>query len=295
MIERNIRENKSVEFKTSLFYTAGEEKSGVDQIGVIVRTLAAFMNSEGGVLYIGLNDNGIPSADIVAEYRLMNHYPAYMNAAYSLNEDGYKRFVQDWVAKWLGNYAVSLLEFEFSNEGVIKVCKISVAKSYMPVWFNREDLYVRCDASTRRLKGDDVTRFYMGATNLKVAEVSNMPELVSKAKGHIVPSAKMQRILVVYPNGDYVYEKSGKATMVEVIRRAGIQNVIGLDLAGRKGNKNTPYVPFISKVEYRDNSGATQTMEGDYFIFSKYSTGDLIEKLNQISLGLGLGLHIEKY
>lgn len=46
MIEMKIKENKSVEFKTSLFYTAGNEKSGEDQIGVIVRTLAAYMNSD---------------------------------------------------------------------------------------------------------------------------------------------------------------------------------------------------------------------------------------------------------
>ena len=295
MIEKKMKESRSVEFKTSLFYTAGNEKSGEDQIGVIVRTLAAFMNSEGGALYIGLDDKGTPSADITAEFKFMNHYPAYQNSVYGFGEDGYKRFIQDWVAKWLGNYAVSLLTFEFFNEGIIKVCKITAAKSFMPIWLNREDLYVRCDASTRRLKGDDVTRFYMGLANIKVAEESNMPELVSKAKSNIVPSAKVQRILVVYPNGDYVYEKSGKATMVEVIRRAGIHNVIGLDMAGRKGNKNTPYVPFIGKEEYRDNSGPTQTVEGEYFIFSKYSTGDLIEKLNQISLGLGLGLHIEKY
>lgn len=291
MIDRSIKENRKVEFKTSLFFTANEEKLDEAQIGIIIRTLASFMNSEGGELYLGVNDKGDPSADIEEEYSLMNDYPAYKNSVYSLNEDGYKRFVQDWVAKWLGNYAVSLLEFKFYNEGGIQFCKISASKSFMPIWFNREELYVRCDASTRRLKGDDITRFYMGAKKLKVVE-SNMLELVCKAKENIVPNEK---ILVVYPNGEYIYERSGKATMLEVIRRAGIKNVIGLDLVGRRGNRNTPYVPFISKEEYRDNSGATQTREGDYFILIKYSIGDLIEKLTQISLGLGLGLHIEKY
>lgn len=295
MIEKKIKENRAVEFKTSLFYTAGNEKSGEDQIGVIVRTLAAFMNSEGGALYIGLDDKGTPSADITAEFKFMNYYPAYQNSVYSFGEDGYKRFIQEWVLRWLGIDAVKLLTFEFFNEGIIKVCKITAAKSVIPIWFNRVDLYVRCDASTRRLREDDVTRFYLWFANINVAEDSNMSELVSRAKSNIVPSAKAQSILVVYPNGDYVYEKSGKATMVEVIRRAGIHNVIALDLAGRKGNKKSPYVPFIGKEEYRDNSGPTQTVEGEYFIFSKYSTEDLIDKLNHISLGLGLGLHIEKY
>lgn len=292
-----MKENSTVEFKTSLFYRPGSSESGDEQISVIIRALAAFMNSEGGDLYIGMDDRGFPVADIVAEYRLMNFYPAYQGAAYGKNEDGYKRFIQDWASKFLGNFAVSLLRFEFINVGVVKVCKISVSKSPMPVWFNRESLYVRCDASTRRLMGDDINRFYMCAGTLQAndAATNNLPELVRKAKSNIVPSAKMQRILVVYPNGDFVYEKSGRATMIEAIRRAGIKNVMGLDLVGRKGNKKTPFVPFIGTQEYRDNSGATQTLEGDYFIFTKYSIGDLIEKLGQISLGLGLGLHIEKY
>lgn len=295
MIEKNIKENISVEFKTSLFYLAGLKECGIGQIEVIVRTLAAFMNSEGGDLYIGLNDRGVATADIVAEYRLMNFYPAYSNAVYGHNEDGYKRFVQDWASKLLGNYAVSLLKFDFFNEGVVKVCKVSASKSFMPVWFNRESLYVRCDGSTRRLMGDDVTQFYMTRANLKAFESSNMPELVKKAKMNIVPSAKTNRILVVYPNGEYVYEKSARGTMLEVIRRAGISNVVGLDLAGRNGNRNTPRVPFIGKDEYRDNSGKTQSEMGEWFVFTKYSTGDLIEKIGQISTGLGLGLHIEKY
>lgn len=296
-----IKENTSAEFKTSLFFRAGCSEPGIEQIEIIVRTLAAFMNSEGGCLYMGWNDSGKASASIDEEYKYMNQFPAFPNNVYNENEDGYKRFIQDWVAKCLGNgnYAVSLLSFEFSYESYMKLCKISVKKSSMPIWFDRRYLWVRCDGSTRRLLGDDITRYILGITDLKMEENSNMEEHIKRAKEQIEKAGnkgKSKRILVVYPNGDYIYDtSSSQHTMIEVIRRAGIQNVIALNLVGRAGKGETPYVPFISKYEYRDNHGSTQKELEGYYILTKYSLGDLRTKTRDISEGLGLGLHIEEY
>lgn len=294
------QENISVEFKTSLFFRAGCVEPGTEQIEIIVRTLAAFMNSEGGCLYIGWNDSGRASASIDEEYKYLNKYPAYPNSKeYNENEDGYKRFIQDWVSKGLGNYAVNLLSFEFSYESYMKLCKISVKKSTMPLWLDRKHLWVRCDGSTRRLLGDDITRYIMGITNLKMEENSNMKEHIKRTKEQIEKTGDKgaaKRILVVYPNGDYIYDTgSSQHTMVEVIRRAGIQNVITLDLDGRRGKGKTPRVPFIGKEEYRDNSGATQKELGGYYILTKYCMGDLKSKIEDISRGLDLGLHVEEY
>lgn len=295
-----LQENKFVEFKTSLFFRAGCTEPGTEQIEIIVRTLAAFMNTEGGCLYIGWNDSGRASASIDEEYKYLNKYPAYPNSKeYNENEDGYKRFIQDWVSKHLGNYAVNLLSFDFSNESYMKLCKISVKKSTMPLWLDRKHLWVRCDGSTRRLLGDDITRYIKDITDLKMEENTNMKEHVKRAQELIDKAGNKKntkRILVVYPNGDYIYDAgSSQHTMIEVIRRAGIQNVIALDLVGRKGKGETPEVPFIGKEEYRDNSGSTQKELEGYYILTKYCMGDLKSKIEEISNGLDLGLHIEEY
>ena len=54
----NVAEGQKVEFKTSAFYAPGEQNPGFKQMRTIAETVAAFMNAEGGTLYIGVADDG---------------------------------------------------------------------------------------------------------------------------------------------------------------------------------------------------------------------------------------------
>ena len=105
-------------------------------------------------------------------------------------------------------------------------------------------------------------------------------------------------ILVVYPNGDYVHCPKNVQTMLEVIHRADVNKVCSLDLPGRIGKGKTPYVPFVGNSTYLDNvlkCGKTQRELDGKLVFVKYSAGDMISKITQISNGLGLNLHVEMY
>ena len=51
-------EGQKLEFKTSAFYAPGENNPGLKQMRTIAETVAAFMNAEGGTLYIGIADDG---------------------------------------------------------------------------------------------------------------------------------------------------------------------------------------------------------------------------------------------
>ena len=53
-----IPEGPKVEFKTSAFYAPGDLEPGLRQMRTIAETVAAFMNAEGGTLYIGVADDG---------------------------------------------------------------------------------------------------------------------------------------------------------------------------------------------------------------------------------------------
>lgn len=109
---------------------------------------------------------------------------------------------------------------------------------------------------------------------------------------------KKNSLLVVYPNGDFIHEKKIVDTMVELIKREGIENVKKLNLTGREGRLNTPCVPFISDTEYFDDpdkKNRTQRLVDGYYVFKKYSAGEVALKLLAISNGLHLHLHIEEY
>ena len=52
-----IKEDQKTEFKTSIFVDPETQRPGFRQMMTIAETLAAFMNAEGGHLYVGISDN----------------------------------------------------------------------------------------------------------------------------------------------------------------------------------------------------------------------------------------------
>lgn len=295
-----ISERFDVEFKSSLFFRAGTQDCGEDQIGVIMRTIAGFMNAEGGDLYIGLDDKGRAVNDVENEYQYLNIFPPYASSTYTSTEDGYRRFIIDWVAREFGNYtATMLIRIDFIYKDGIKIAKVHIGKAFSVIWYKGEALYVRGDGANRRLKGDMITMYIMHIDRETWEKNKKKNENIHAAKIKEIKSGLSQprnKLLVVYPNGNYIYESSSVNTMLEVIRRAGINEVLNLNLAGRKGKGKTPYVPFISTRQYHDNvpqDSKTQKEMDGYYVFVKYSIGDLMSKILQISDGLGLRLHVE--
>ncbi len=291
------QESTTVEFKSSLFYRAGTSAFDEAQMDVITKTIASMMNMEGGSLYIGVNDRGQASNSIKDEFGYLNLNPPYPNNVYPTNLDGYKRFILDWVSKNLGNFATTLLSFEIAQYLDLLVCRIDIKKSKVPVWFKHDALYVRADASSRQLRGNDITSFIMQIDKDDFVKVSAderaaFEKRLAEIKKHEAPSG---RLMVVYPNGDFIHEKYNYATMMEVIRRAGVVEVMNLSITGHYGKGNKPYVALVSTVPYMDKSGKTQHELGDYLVLTKIGVGEMISALTQISNGLGLNLHIEKY
>lgn len=294
------QESVSVEFKTSLFFRAGTSSASNEQMDVITRTIGSMMNMEGGTLYLGVNDSGYVTNSVTNEYQYMNAFSPFLNNHYTENQDGYKRFITDWIAKNLGNFATTLVSFEFQKYEWITICLIHIKKSKVPVWFKQTELFVRADASSRQLRGNDITSFIAQIDlNDLVSATQNDHDAFQKRLAEIKANeAPNGKILVVYPNGDYIHESRNVKTMLDVIHRAGTLEVKKLGLAARIGRGNTPYVPFIGDTVYLDNAekgGKTQAELDNQLVFVKYSVGDIVNKLTQISNGLGLHLHTEVY
>jgi len=299
-IKINAVESTTVEFKTSLFYRAGISSLSEEQMHVIVRTIASMMNQDGGTLYIGVNDGGYATHDVRSEFRYLTDFAPSRDYSYPENEDGYKRFIIDWVRKELNNFATTLLSFDFETFGGVTICKVGIRKSKVPVWYEGKELYVRADASTRKLLGNDITFFILQVDKADFQGAVTSDRAAFEKRLAAIKSTEKANgsLLVVYPNGDYIHGQKNVDVLLEVIRRAGVEAVRDLGLAGRSGRRGTPYVPFIGRDVYIDNPAAptkTQRELDGYMVFTKYGRGDIVSKLTQISNGLGLGLHIEEF
>lgn len=153
-------ETDTVEFKQSLVFHPKSNDVDVDaQIYNIMRSIAGFMNHNGGTLYIGVKNNGVPMG-IELDYPELNKgNDSYGN--YTPDWDGWNRKLVDSVRKYLGSFAATLINVEKEENSGVIVAKINIQRSAKPIYVNSRTLYRRQCNTTAMLTGDELTWFIL--------------------------------------------------------------------------------------------------------------------------------------
>jgi hypothetical protein len=144
-------ESDRVEFKSSIRWDLQKNSVNKALEAVIAKTIAAFCNTRGGYLVIGVADDG----SIVG---LEHDYRTLKNP----NRDGFERAVADIVKKNLGGDIIPLVHFSFLEIDSKNVCMLSVEPSSRAVYFdegNASLFYVRTGNSTRPLDVREALNF----------------------------------------------------------------------------------------------------------------------------------------
>lgn len=109
-----VKEDLHNEFKTSIFVDAESQLPGVKQMVKIARAMAAFMNTEGGMLYVGVTDLGqvrgiggdlailANSPESVAVHTVRYNDDGF---TYGATEDKYELKIRAIARAWLGSNA----------------------------------------------------------------------------------------------------------------------------------------------------------------------------------------------
>ncbi|MDD3969949.1 MAG: DUF262 domain-containing protein [Candidatus Pacebacteria bacterium] len=134
-------ENDYVEFKSSLRWDYEQGIVSKLMESIIAKTIAAFMNSVGGKLLIGINDDG-EILGIEKDYETLKNK----------NKDGFLLQLTQVINTYLGK------EFnQYANIKIVKIaekdiCVVSVTSSAMPVFLKnneKEEFYIRASASSQ--------------------------------------------------------------------------------------------------------------------------------------------------
>jgi hypothetical protein len=136
-------ENAKVEFKSSARWDLRENKKNPAMEQVVLKTVAAFLNSDGGTLLLGVSDDG-------AVLGLEHDYQTLQKK----NADGYELFLGDLLLNHFGRDLSRNLKFSFHKVVGKQVCKVGVEAAPRAVWVKEgadEHLYIRAGNSTRRL------------------------------------------------------------------------------------------------------------------------------------------------
>lgn len=235
-------ENDFKEFKSTIVYPAGNREADIDkQILIIVKTIAGFQNSNGGELYLGVNDSGVVCG-INNDYLYLNSskVDAY---SYQKNTDGFENKIRTAIRYYLGSTSNGNVIFTFYEENRLEYCIIKITAVLKPVFMSGSKLYQRAGNMTQILKGDEIT-WFVEERYLKrnqsvlqpktLSETQNIEEVIeddttalenNKETKEVVPviaetpiisiksiDTKIWYYLTFYKNGDWTFQNKAITT-----------------------------------------------------------------------------------
>lgn len=152
-------ESDRVEFKSSARWNLHTKARDEKMEQVIAKTVAGFLNSDGGTLLIGVNDAG-EAIGLVNDFSTVK----------APDTDRYELWLRDFLSTTLGQNASALPAIDFTPftvDGVdTHVCRLVCPASPRPVYLRApksglSELWVRTGNSTRLLKVDEAIDYVM--------------------------------------------------------------------------------------------------------------------------------------
>lgn len=126
-----------------------QNKKNKEMEQVIVKAVAAFLNSNGGNLLIGVADNGTPLG-------LAHNFQTLVGKQ---NRDGYALFLTDLLLNAYGRDVSAFLKITFGQVSGHDICQVRIEPSPKAIWVDGKDnarqkseqLYIRTGNSSRAL------------------------------------------------------------------------------------------------------------------------------------------------
>jgi hypothetical protein len=120
-------ENESLEIKSTLRFDVKEGEVNKKLEYVIAKTVSAFLNTEGGSLIIGVDDEG-NILGLEKDFQTLN----------KKNLDGFELHLRQVIKKYLGDYFEKYLKISFPKVDDKEICLVQISKSGKPVFVSYE-------------------------------------------------------------------------------------------------------------------------------------------------------------
>jgi len=150
-------ESKSLEFKSSLRWDYRENCLSKKLEEVILKSIAAFANSKGGVLLIGVDDDGV-ALGLAPDYASLKHP----------DRDGFELHLRNLASSMYGTFVSRNMDVEFISVLGKDICKVSLNPASTPLFTSmtnksgarQEQFYIRDGNMSRRIESlKDITEY----------------------------------------------------------------------------------------------------------------------------------------
>lgn len=149
-------ESQMVEYKSTARWNLHTEQVDKKMEHVVVKTVCGFLNSEGGTLLIGVDDDGTVLG-LERDFATLGNKP---------NRDGYELFLRQLLESNLSVQTAGIVKVRFESVSGSDVCVVSVAASGKPSFAKpleggqgASEFWVRIGNATKQLHGDDMVDY----------------------------------------------------------------------------------------------------------------------------------------
>lgn len=145
-------EGPQLEFKSSIRWDHRTHEVNKDLERVIVKTLAGFMNHQGGTLVVGVTDEG----------SVVGVEPDIESLTKKPTQDGLALHITEILSKYLGPSVAPMVDMSFASIDAKTVVVLRAERALSPVFLDNEgapEFYVRSGSSTRQLNVKEVTDY----------------------------------------------------------------------------------------------------------------------------------------
>jgi len=160
LVRRDVNkpdEGRHLEFKSTLLWNIKAEQSDNKMRFAVLKTIAAFLNTEGGTLLIGVEDNG-------NIYGIEQDFSYVQKKPDRQNRDGFEGHLWDAIKSQIGIPFAQYIKLRFEQLEDKTVCAVDVLKAPEPAFLNspkdknRKDFYIRPGNQTESLDMEQMYR-----------------------------------------------------------------------------------------------------------------------------------------
>ncbi|MFH1635547.1 MAG: BREX system Lon protease-like protein BrxL, partial [Chloroflexota bacterium] len=147
-------ESESLEFKSTLQWDTRQNEQNKGLRKSVLKTIVAFLNSDGGSLLIGVEDSG-------QIYGLEND----LNLLTKSTLDGFSNTLTSLITDFIGPEFFPFIKIRFESLADQHICVVDVGKGANPVYYedsNTSEFYTRFGATSRQLNPKE-TVAYIGS------------------------------------------------------------------------------------------------------------------------------------
>ncbi|HAA00725.1 MAG TPA: hypothetical protein DCD96_03695 [Flavobacteriales bacterium] len=131
-------ESTNLEFKSSLRWDVRENKKNEELEIACLKTIAAFLNTHGGTLIIGIDDQQTVLG-LDNDYKTLTKKP---------NKDGFQLHLFQIIKSRIGTEVCELINVKFHVIDSMEICRIVVKPSQVPAFVDNDKLFFRTGNST---------------------------------------------------------------------------------------------------------------------------------------------------